>query len=92
MINCRGTSNRGKPRNLAYLAKFSQGMRNQGIISHEMQNFAHPENQVRTLCENKPTPAKSLLTPYKNFADHAKNFVSLNPFANCVKTKRHLRK
>ena len=52
----------------AHLSKFSQGMRNQGIISHGVRIFAHPTNQIRTPNENKPTPTKYSHTLRTKFA------------------------
>ena len=63
MIDCRGFQTEEQAKQFAHLAKFLQGMRNQGIISHGLGNFAHPANQIRIPSENKPTLAKLIHTP-----------------------------
>ena len=43
-------------------------------------NISHGVRKFHTLCENKPTPAKSICIPCEIFADHAKNFAYPAPF------------
>ena len=54
---------------------------------HGVQNFVHLTNQIRTPSKNKTILAKSIHTPYKIFADHAKNFAHPNQFHTCAKPK-----
>ena len=80
----RGFQTEEQAKQFTHLAKFSQGMRNQGIISHGVQNFAHLTNQICTPSENKPTPAKSICTPCEIFIDHAKKLHTPKPISHIV--------
>ena len=64
----------------AHSAKFSQGMRNQGIILHGVRNFAHPANQIRKPNKNKLNLAKFSQTMRKI------SHTQIN-FTHCTKPK-----